>query len=408
MKHASLVAGLVALTTISLLACESSHDSPSSPDGAGASGGNDPSSAGADADVAGMPGSSGGADTSGDADAGSPGAVGGSAGSLPADALPAGTFLYVQSLTADHDQLIARSFETGEERVVTDLLGDGGDGWEIWGHTISPDRTRIVIASLYGPTKADNDTQLATRRLWSLASDGSDFQRLTPVFENTGSGMKGFNISVEDPMFTADGSGVLYDFGNWWYEGTSLEGGSLPWLTSANGGLPTLFPTLTSCTVVNPSVNPVTGEVLLLHSVCVNSADEGLFLYPREGGVEPTQLVARGFGAGAVDPSLETASWVGDGSGFVFVGAIDVMRGEVTESAVSLLAYDLTSGDIAALVIPEPDTYVRAATISADATSIVYCLDHGDGLDLHAIDLTQDPPVDAPITDDGISCSPRF
>jgi hypothetical protein len=408
MKHASLVASLVALTTISVLACESSDDSPSAPDSSGATSGAGSGSSAPDAGAGGVSAAAGGRDTS--AEAGSPGSVGasGASGSTTSGVLPADTFLYVRSVTADRDQLLARSFGTGQERLVTDLQGDGSDGWEIWGHTISPDRTRIVIASLYGPTKADNDTKLATRRLWSLASDGTDFQRLTPVFENTGSGMTNFNISVQDPMFTADGSGVLYDFGNWWYEGTSLEGGSLPWLASLAGDVPSLFPTVSSCTVVNPSVNPATGEVLFVHSVCVSSADEGLFLYPGEGGDEPVQLVARGFGAGAVDPSLETASWVGDGSGFIFVGAIDVKRGDVTESAVSLLAYDLVSGEVSALVIPEPDSHVQAATISADATSIVYCLAHDDSVDLHAIDLTQDPPVDEPITDDGISCYPAF
>ena len=43
-------------------------------------------------------------------------------------------------------------------------------------------------SGLYGPTAADNATNIATRRIWSLAADGTDFRRLTPVFENTGAG----------------------------------------------------------------------------------------------------------------------------------------------------------------------------------------------------------------------------
>ena len=350
------------------------------------------SSAGASAN------SSAGADSS----AGANGEAG--SGSVAAAPLPLGTFLYVRSVTADHDSLIARDFETGAERVVTDLTGDGSDGWEIWGHTLSPDRQRIVLSSLFGPTKADNATGIATRRLWSLATDGSDFRRLTPVFPNTGAGRTNFEISVDSPAFTADGSGVLYDFGNWWWEGTTLQGGSFPWLAPLNGDLPKSFPTIASCSVINPAVNPATGEVLFIHSVCVSSADEGLFLYPKKGGTNPTLLVPRLTGSGHVDPSLETASWAGDGSGFVFVGDVDVSSGR----ASALLAYDMASGDLSALVVAEAGTRVQSATLSADATRLVYCLAHDGVYDLHAIDLTLNKPVDEPITSDGKSCDPAF
>jgi hypothetical protein len=292
--------------------------------------------------------------------------------------------------------------------VVTDLRGDGSDGWEIWGHDISPDRRRIVLASLFGPTQADIDTGIATRSVWTLASDGSDFQRLTPVFENTGGGRTNFNISVQDPVFTGDGRSVIYDFGNWWYEGTELQGGSLPWSVSTQGDVPEFFSTISSCSVINPSVNPATGDVLFIHSVCVHAEDEGIFLYPSGGGTEPTKLVDRGYGAGEVDPYLEKASWVADGSGFIFVGTIEVTRGTETDTANSLLAFDMTSGEIKVLVIPDAETSVRSAAVARDGSAIVYCLAHDDVTDLHAIDLTLDPPEDAPITDDGKSCDPVF
>jgi hypothetical protein len=51
---------------------------------------------------------------------------------------------------------------------------------------------------------------------------------------------------------------------------------------------------------------------------------------------------------------------------------------------------------------------VRNAAVAPNGDGIVYCLAHDDVYDLHAIDLTVDPPVDAAITDDGISCSPVF
>jgi hypothetical protein len=417
MKNSWLARGLVALMVGSALASAAacnSEDSSADPD---ASGGGDPSD---DDGEAGSPDGAGGGDAAGGSgDSGTVSAGGttgeagsdsvGGAGAPTADALPAGTFLYVYSQTADSDWLVARDFETGEERVVTDLRGDGSEGWEIWGHSISPDRRRIALASLYAPTDADVATGLSTRRIFTLATDGSDFQRLTPVFPNTGEGRTGFNISIEDPAFSADGSAIIYDMGNWWYEGTTLEGGSAPWYVATTGDeLPALFPTSASCTIVAPSVNPATGDILLVHSVCLSSDDEGLFLYPIAGGA-PAKLVDRGYGAGAVDPALEKASWLGDGSGFVFVGSIEVDRGDnVTETARSLLLFDMTSGDITALVIPDPDTHVRNGAISPEGTSIVYCLDHEGGLDLHAIDLTLDPLVDSPLTNDGKSCAPGF
>lgn len=370
----------------------SSSEDASSPDGSsGGAGG----------------GSSGGAGGGSSPDGGPKTDGGGTASSLPAS-----TFLYVNARTSDHDILVAHDLKSGEERIVTDLTGDGSDGWEIWGASISPDRKRIAIASLFGPTKADNDTHLATRRIWTLNADGSDFQRLTPVFPNTGGGKTNFTIEVDRPTYTQDGSAVIYNFGNYWYEGTNLQGGSFPWTVSTAGGqLPDAFTTISSCSVLHPSVNPATGEVLLIHSVCTQNADEGLFLYPKNGGTAPTMLVHSAYGTGQVNVSLTPPSWVGDGSGFVFVGLTNVDRNGTTDVARSLFLYDVTTSDITTLVVPDPDGAIEAAAIAPDASAIVYCLRHGsnsDALDLHLIDLTTDPATDSPMTTDGNSCYPTF
>ncbi len=384
--------------------------SSTGPDSAGESAGGSGQNgeAGASTDAGTGPGSDGTAGAGGVAGEQGSGGAAGDNGSPTGAALPLDAFLYVRALDADRDELVARSFTTGEEYTVTDLTEDGSEGWEIWGHTLSPDRKTIVLASLFGPTKEDNDTQLATRRLWSLGIDGTGFKRLTPVFDNTGQGRKNFEITVQSPMFSADGSAVIFDFGNWWYEGTTLEGGSRPWFVSAAGGLPDLFPSAATCTVVDPSVNPATGDILFVHSVCTSSQDEGLFLYPADGSGPPVKLLQAGFGTNQVDPSLVKASWLGDGSGFVFVGGIEVTRNNTTERASSLLLYELESGDITPIVVPDAGNYVRSGTISADGSSIVYCLDHGSGEDLIGIDLTQDPAVVAPITSDGVSCDAAF
>lgn len=421
MKKPLLVPSLVALLLGSLAAsmpgCKSSGSSGEGDAGgahaAGSTGG----------DGSGADGSGGEADSAGGADspsaagagaannAGSPGLGDGGASSTnpdptAVDALPTTTFLYVRSVTPDADELVALDYLTGDTRVVTDLHGDGSDGWEIWGHAISPDRKRIAIASLYDPTKADNATGLATRRIWTMAADGSDFQRLTPVFENDGGGRKNYSIDVQEPVFSQDGNSIIYEFGLWWYEGTTLEGGSSPWIVSAQGdNLPEAFLPVISCSVIDPSVNPATGEVLFVHSACQSSADDGIYLYPAAGGNgAPVKLVDRSFGATGIDPSLEQASWLADGSGFIFVGYKEISGG--TASVIWL--YDMAKGETTELMTADVDTRVRNAAIAPNGDGIVYCLSHDDVLDLHAIDYTVDPPVDSAITNDGISCSPGF
>jgi len=410
----SLVALLLGSVMTSMPGCKSSGSSGADDDGgapsASSSGGDGAVDAtGGAADSAGGDNSSGPAGAGAPGNAGSPGlGDGGASNTTSAGALPTTTFLYVQSLTPDIDRLISLDYLTGDTSVVTDLQGDGSDGWEIWGHAISPDRKRIVIASLYGPTKADNATGLATRRIWTMATDGSDFQRLTPVFDNDGAGRKNYSIEVQDPVFSGDGQGIIYDFGNWWYEGTTLTGGSAPWFVSTQGGLPEFLPTGAGCILlVDPSVNPATGDVLLVHSSCPKADDEGIYLHPINGD-DPIKLIDRGYGAGAVDPALEKASWLADGSGFIFVGNVDVQRGASTELTASILVYDMETGKASVLMSPDADTDVRSAAVAPNGDGIVYCLAHDDVYDLHVIDLTVDPPVDSAITDDGISCSPGF
>lgn len=322
--------------------------------------------------------------------------------------LPDGTLLYLRHETKDHDLLVARDLASGEERVVTDLTGDGSSGWEIWGYALSPDRRRIAIASLYGPTKEDTATGLATRAIWTLATDGTDFRRLTPTFPNDAQGRKGFNYSVGGPMWTADGARVLYDFGSYWYEGTTLAGGSVPWIVSASGDAPPeSFPTPFGCSVLRPARNPATGEFLLIHSVCVPGQGDGngLYLYPADGGTKPKKLLASSRATGGIDVFLEKASWLADGSGFLFIGGT-----ADTDWSPSLLAYDMKAGTVSSLVVPPQGSTVYGAAISPDASKIVYCVrnDANATEDLHLLDLGGASPTDTAITTDGKSCDPSF
>ncbi len=352
---------------------------------------------------AGSSGTSGSSGSSGEpsGSSGSSGAAGGG------PELPAGTLLYVRAETSDKDILVARDLESGDERVVTDLTGDGSSGWNIWGYSLSPDRRRIAIASLYGPTKEDTATGLATRAIWTLATDGTDFRRLTPTFPNRSGGRNQYQIDVSDPMWTANGANVVFDFGEYWWEGTNLRGGTFPWIVSAAGGEPpSSVPTPTDCTVLRPARNPATGDMLFIHSVCIpGSGTSGLYLYPEEGSTKPKQLLASSRATGGIDVFLATPSWIADGSGFLFVGST-----AETDWTPSVLAYDTAKGTATTLVVPPSGRTVDAVAISPDGSKIVYCLRDPATKkeDLHLIDVSAAKPTDVAITNDGKSCDPSF
>lgn len=323
-------------------------------------------------------------------------------------ALSAGTLLYIRARSSDSDVLVARTLATGEEHAITDLTGDGSSGWNISGYSLSPDRRRIALTSLYAPTSEDTATGLATRAVWTLDTDGTDFLRLTPTFPNDSGGRSNYSISVDGPVWTSDGAFVLYTVGTYWWEGTTLEGGATPWIVAASGSsYPTTWPTSFGCTVIHASRNPATGDMLLIHSVCVPSvgSGDGLYLYPADGGTSPTQLLAASRAADGIDVSLETPSWLADGSGFVFIG-----ESSATDWRPAIFAYDMGSRAASLVFAPPADSVMGNAAIAPDASSIVYCLQNttAGSRDLHLIDLSTSPPTDTALTHDGMSCSPSF
>lgn len=416
-RNWTLLAGL----SLAVAACTAS--SSSSSDGDGGSRSNGDAGAGADSGYtghSGSPGASGSSHASGSGagpssagESGSPGEAGsiGAAGAAGGDddtpQLPDGALLYIRHETKDHDLIVAHDFRTGDERIVTDLTGDGSSGWEIDGFALSPDRRRIAIASLYGPTKEDTATGLATRAIWTLAVDGSDFRRLTPTFPKDAQGRQGFQYDIGYPEWTADGAQIVYDFGQYWWEGATFKGGSFPWIVSAAGKVPpSSFPTPSDCTVLYPSRNPASGEFLFIHSVCVpgQGEGEGLYLYPASGGKNPQKLVDSSHGDGGVDVFLAKPSWFSDGSGFLFLGGT-----ADTDWRPSLLACDLTNNTISMLVPAPVGTGIQRVAVSADTSKIVYCLSRDDGReDLHLIDLSLTSPTDVELTTDGKSCHPSF
>jgi Tol biopolymer transport system component len=382
MRNASLLLVLVASSALALAACTSTTTSNGS--SSGTSGG-----------------------SSGGASGGAPGSSGTPGGGA---ALPETSFLYVSALTPDHDALVAWDVKTNAKTVVTDLTGDGSSGWEIAGYALSPDRTRIAIASLYEPVKADNDIGYAGRRIHTLNTDGSNFTRLTPPWTTQAAGRSTFTVEVRNPSFSKDGQEIFFDYGEYWYEGTTLKGASSVWAVPAAGGaLPTYVWDLPGCSMTDPSPDPATGKILVQQSVCTSSQNTGIWLYTRDGSSPPEKLV----GNAQVDPSLEQASWAKDGSGFVFVGVAQRTVGGATRQVRGAFAYDVAKKQIVDLVIPTAaDDAVRDVALAPDASALVYCLQTGSGstqkLDLHLVDLGASPPTDTAITNDGKSCHPRW
>lgn len=331
---------------------------------------------------------------------------GGGGGGVVGPVLPLGTLLYVRASTSDADWLIARDLATGAERVVTDLTGDGSSGWRMYGYAVSADRRRIAVATIFAPTSADTATGLATRAIWTLATDGTDFRRLTPTFPNTSGGRSNFSIDVSTPVFSADGASVIFGLGNYWWENNMLAGGTWPWSVSATGGLPTQWPTPIDCSVVYPSRNPATGQLLFIHSVCIpGGAGNGLFLYPANGSSTPQQLVASSRASGGIDVSLSTPSWLADGTGFLYIAS-----SADTDWRPGIFLFDLAHATSTLLLPPPADSAIDDVAISPDGTKIVYCLrDYASSSqNLLLIDLVPATPTTTALTTDGKSCSPSF
>lgn len=366
MRLSSLGLGLCVSLGLGLVACSSS--------GGASSGGASSGSSGTD------PGSSSGA----------------SSGGVKGPAIPAGTFLYTRRVKPDVHHLVARDLATGNERLVTDLTSDGSQGWSINGFSISPDRTQIVLASIYGPTKEDNDTQLATNRIWLLDTEGKSFKRLTPVFKNTNLGTSGFRIDVRTPVFSKDGATVYYQYGEMVI---GKSGASRTWSVPVDGSkLPDLLETPASCSASSPpTVNPATGDVVLAQDFCQDKADAGLVVFKADG-QKPEMLVqGEGFGTSSV-------RWAVDGSLFIYTFA--------TGGLSSLNAYVLEKKQSVQLVQPPSGASIDSAALSPDGNFIVYCVRQGAFVDgtrnLRLLDLSKEPITDEAITTDGVSCDPEF
>ncbi|MCA9597950.1 MAG: hypothetical protein KC776_31780 [Myxococcales bacterium] len=331
-------------------------------------------------------GSGGGSGSSG----GGTGGVAGSGGGSTGTALSPTTFVFQRRIDDSRDHLLAMDYATGQERVISTLVQPNSDGWNIDGVAVSPDRTRIVIASGYGPTQEDVATGMVANRVWSMNTDGGDMLRLTPVFQG---GIDTQKVDVRNPAFTPDGQNVFYEYGEY-------NGGSwfvAPWWVAANGSaVPSLFQTSLGCSINgNVAFNPATGDLLMEHTVCIPGTKGGYYLYPAAGGA-PVQLVDE---AGA---NLERPVFSHDGSAFLFTAR------SASDGIQSAYLYFMAQQQIAPVIDGASGVDIVNGAIAPDDAHIVYCVQQGSSTDLHVLDLTVDPPADKVLTNDGASCDPVF
>jgi Tol biopolymer transport system component len=388
MRTAYLPLAPLALLVL-LSACTTSKSSEQTPD-PNASG--DGGSAG-DAGSGGNAGSSGNGGVPGNG--GSPGNGGASGSGGSTAALSPTTFVFERKVGGGRDHLVAMDYVSGDQRVITTLAEGSVEGWGIDGATVSPDRTRIVISSMYGATAEDNATGLATNRLWSLDIMGGDFRRLTPVFPNQHPGQSGWHIDVRDPAFFPDGKSVIFDYG----EGDSQGGYVAPWIVSTDGNsLPSPFKTNFDCSVNDNAVfNPATGDMLLAHVVCIPGTPGGFYLYPKQGGT-PDYLVNED----GVTLSGEPPAFSVDGSVFVYTART------YSDSIQSLYAYIMSQRKVVPLVLGAAGRDIVNAAFAPDNAHMVYCVREGDVYNLHVADLGVDPPTEKALTNDGVSCDAVF
>ena len=215
--------------------------------------------------------------------------------------------------------------------------------------------------------------------------------RLTPVFAG---GATTTQVDVRNPAFSSDGQRVFFDYGE-------FAGGSwyvAPWSVGADGSaVPELFQTNLSCSINGfASFNPVTGDLLLKHSVCVPGTPSGYYLYPKAGGA-PVQLID----GDSFDLS-ERAVFSHAGESFLFTAKPSPGK----ES--SLYLYVLASQKVQTLVNGENGYDVVNVALSPDNLQFVYCTSNGDSKDLWLLDLSVEPFVHERLTQDGMSCSPVF
>ncbi|MBI5532658.1 MAG: hypothetical protein HY898_08095 [Deltaproteobacteria bacterium] len=369
-------------------ACTTSSSPGQNPDPSAGEGG-----AAGDGGSAGNGGSSGSGGLPGNGGSSGTGGSAGNAGA--ASALSPTTFIFERKVGGDRDHLVAMDFVSGDQRVITTLAEGSVEGWKIDGATVSPDRTRIVISTMFGATAEDNATGLATNRLWSLDIAGGDVRRLTPVFPNTHPGQTGWHIDIRDPAFFPDGKSVIFDFG----EGDFQSGYVAPWIVSTDGGsLPSLFKTNLDCSVNgNAAFNPATGDMLLSHVVCIPGTGGGFYLYPKNGGA-PDYLVNED----GVSMSSEPPAFSVDGTVFVYTART------YSDSIQSLYAYIMSDRKVVPLILGASGTDIVNASFAPDNAHMVYCVKQGDLYNLRLLDFGVDPPTDKALTNDGVSCDAVF
>ena len=202
----------------------------------------------------------------------------------------------------------------------------------------------------------------------------------------------------------------MFNIGQYWTSGTGrLSGGTTLFTIPAGGGVPSgVFATPPCGQVSDAAYDPRGGAFVAINSVCLDSAKEGVWLYPLSGG-SPTQIA--GPSQNQVNPVLDPPSWARDGSGFLFVGSTaTTVAGAQVNANVGLL-YVTSSGAIDVLIpVPAANDSIDSVTVSADGNFVAFALRDTTAVksDIYVVDLRTQDFVTWAATTDGMSKEPRF
>ena len=208
-------------------------------------------------------------------------------------------------------------------------------------------------------------------------------------------------LDIRNPIFTPDGSRVYFqryeeDLG----DVSSIYGAT--WSLASDGsGVPDLFETPLDSACggqAEPVFDPATGDLVLEHSVCIDTSNEGFYLYGVDGTqkqklVDTTSLTTweRGGGVHDCKDFLCSAFPQGGAAGAIYL-------------------VDPAGAQMAPLVVGSAGTIPTWPTLSPDDSHLVYCLRNTstNAADLHVVDLTTTDLADTALTADGASCAPAF
>jgi hypothetical protein len=366
-----------------------------------------------------------------DTDGGTTVPDGGAGGSMP---LPDTAFVFVKSVRSNADHLWA--FDTASNRSweISTLGDDGQNGIKLNGPiALSPDRSLVAFIAIFRVLPDDAYTNGDAQALWTVATDGASFNRVTPPLPKPSD--DGCTIQNNDPRcpmgytcdtainhcfpphyqvtrlypeFSPDGSTLWFELETSWFDETGmLVAGGLPTSVPTSGGQQPMpfMDSLPGCldgVGTQPSISPDGQKMILNIFGCRTPGSEGLYVY----GVPPSSPMTQ---VAALDVfSVPKVRWK-DANTIVYVE-----KGQDAQGRAAIGVIEQAIGGqpktISAFMNPNSGV-VHSLALSSDGKQIVASF--GDAgrtaCDLYSItSIDSATPQLSRLTNDGTSCLPAW